>query len=267
MRFKIMTFNIQHGVDYTRRTKFKIDLANMTDEEKEILKKNATRKEDPTLIDLGRVSGEILKEDPILCTLNEVRDESDDPCFSDQAKIIGDGCRMPYHYFAKAIDIGGRGPYGNALVSAYPILEAETILVPDPLVKDEPAYYETRALLKAKVALPSGDVLTVMTVHMGLAKQEARNAVQTVLENTPEEGPVILMGDFNLEPGSEILAPLKEKFFDAGTLLPEGTKTYPSDEPEIKIDYIMTRNVKVLEAQVPADIISDHRPHTAVIEL
>ena len=44
-------------------------------------------------------------------------------------------------------------------------------------------------------------------------------------------------------------------------------KTFPSDKPVEKIDYIfVSRDIKVLSAYVPEIIASDHRPLVAEIE-
>ena len=76
------------------------------------------------------------------------------------------------------------------------------------------------------------------------------------------------MGDFNLTPDSDTIAPLFDHYQDAAALLPEGTNTFPSEEPIKKIDYIMCAGpVKFVAAEVPAVVASDHRPHTAVIEM
>ncbi|MCF0136023.1 MAG: endonuclease/exonuclease/phosphatase family protein [Lachnospiraceae bacterium] len=272
MSYKIMTFNIQHGVDYNKRLAagkaLKFDLAALTPEQMEEFKKQKPHKEDPSFIDLEQVGRTIAQQGPVFCALNEVRNASHDECYTDQARAIAAAAGMPYFYFAEAIYLGGKGPYGNALVSAWPILSAETVKIPDPEVKDEPAYYETRCLLKATLETPEGGKLNVMVTHMGLAKAEARNAVATVLANLDPDIPTILMGDFNLEPDHEILAPIHETFRSVGDLLPAGTKTYPSDAPDIKIDYIFAHgNVRFVSAEVPAVIVSDHLPHTAVIEL
>jgi len=269
MQFKIMTFNIQHGIDHLRRQALpKPDYRLLSENQKRLAAAAYMEEIDRKLIDLSKVAGGIRLADPLFCGLNEVRDTSAHPAYTDQAGTIAAEAGMPYHYFAKAIDLFEQGPYGNALVSSCPILEAKTIGIPDPLVKDEDAYYETRCLLKAVLELPDGRPLTVLVTHIGLAKQEARNAVATILKNTDPAVPTVLMGDFNLEPDSEILAPLKEVYFDTTALLPAGTKTFPSHGPEIKIDYIMvTGGVKALSAEVPEIVISDHRPLTAVIEV
>ena len=52
---------------------------------------------------------------------------------------------------AKAIDFGGKNPYGNAIISRYPIDEVRTVIIPDPEVKGYDGYYETRCVLVAKI--------------------------------------------------------------------------------------------------------------------
>ena len=169
-------------------------------------------------------------------------------------------------YFAPAIWFDETSPYGNAILSRYPLLSAERILIPDPEVKDEDAYYETRCVLRARIAVAGG--ITVLVSHFGLAQSEKRNAVAKVLELLEEEtGPVILMGDFNMEPNDPILAPLLTKMEDAADKISSNSSSFPADNPEIKIDYILTKNAPVLCAEIPAIVASDHRPHTATVEV
>lgn len=61
-----------------------------------------------------------------------------------------------YYYFAEAIRFDGVNPYGNAMISRYPIKSAETILIPDPEYKKYHGYYETRCLLKATIEVGNG---------------------------------------------------------------------------------------------------------------
>ena len=104
--------------------------------------------------------------------------------------------------------------------------------------------------------------------HFGLAKSEQRNAVSTMLDLLAKEtGPAVVMGDFNMEPNDPILAPLLSAMEDAGAQLTHPGLSWPSDKPEMKIDYILTKGAKVLSAGVPAIIATDHRPHIATIEL
>ncbi len=267
MQITVMTFNIQHGLNYLRSKK----------------RSAGTSAEDPSLIDLSLVAETIRSCGADIVALNEVRDVKpglSDPCFMPQVKLVAQKLGYPYFCFGQAIEIPGKGVYGNGLISRYPICEAETVAVPDPPCRDEPVYYESRCVIRAVVDLgdgcgavggPNADEkkLTVLVTHMGLASSEAANAVETVLSLVCPGEATVLMGDFNQTPDSPILKPICEIFADAGDLLATGSDlTFPSDCPECKIDYIMAAGpIRFLRATVPDQIVSDHRPHTAVAEL
>lgn len=195
--------------------------------------------------------------------LNEIRGEGPEEGYDDQTAILSSLTNMPYSCFGEAIKMKGNLPYGNAFISKLPIIKAEVIPVPDPEVKNEGGYYETRCLIKVK--LECG--LTILVIHFGLNPSERRNAVATVLENLEDEK-CILMGDFNSEPDDPIIAPLKEKLFDTSELFDEPKLSFPSDKPRIKIDYIFTtKDLKVNFADIPAIVGADHRPYVAEITL
>ncbi|WP_322183867.1 endonuclease/exonuclease/phosphatase family protein [Neglectibacter caecimuris] len=245
MKLRFMTYNIQHGINYHRQ--------------KELERRGGIWQEP---VDLALMAEEIRRQKADIVGLNEIFGGGPSPEYTGQAEQLAAmlGCHC---YFASALRLGGN-PYGNAILSRFPILEAKTIGIPDPPVRDEDAYYETRCVLRARFA----EGFTVLISHFGLAKAEARNAVETVLSLLREEkGPVVLMGDFNLEPDSPILAPLFEELTDTAALFPCPLKSWPSDEPEQKIDYIFVKNAQALEADIPPVEASDHRPHTALIEL
>lgn len=245
MQYRVMTYNIQHGVDY--------------------LKAKAVQYQQD-LIDLDLMADTIRGFDPDILGLNEIRGRGVHPNYTAQAETLA--AKLGYHaYFAPAITFENGGPYGNAILSKYPIGKAERILIPDPAVKDEDAYYETRCLLKAELDVPGG--LTVFVCHFGLAKAEARNAVQTlVAQLDQQQGPCLFMGDLNLTPDNEILSPIFERLQDTAVRFTQPQLSFPSDLPEIKIDYIFTsRDIEVLEAEIPAVTASDHRPHTALVEI
>lgn len=63
--------------------------------------------------------------------LNEVRGEGPAEGYDAQAEILAEATGYRY-YFAKAIDVGGKNPYGNAILSRLPIRSAKTVLIPDP---------------------------------------------------------------------------------------------------------------------------------------
>ena len=115
---KIMSFNTQHCLNYIER---KIDF--------------------PLMARVIRESG------AEIVGLNEMRGQGDVAEYTDQTGQLANLGDFKYCYFAKAIDVGGKNaPYGNSILSKYEFEDVRTILVPDPEIKAENKYYETRCL-------------------------------------------------------------------------------------------------------------------------
>lgn len=213
-------------------------------------------------IDFNIMAETIKKCGAEIVGLNEIRNKGVYPEFANQTKILSELTGLENHYFAKAIDVDGNNPYGNGFLSKYAITSVETIPIPDPVPDPKKQNYESRCILKAKLE----NSLTVMVVHFGLNEDEQINAVSAVLENAETEK-CVLMGDFNVTPDNEILNPIRKKFKDAADLFKEPLTTFPSDNPDRKIDYIfVTPDIEILRADIPAIVASDHRPHTAEIK-
>ena len=202
----------------------------------------------------------IRRENPEIVGLNEVCGGGAYPNYA-HAEKLSELTGMPYYYFAQAITISGGG-YGNAFLSRIPILETETVMIPNPPVRGYTGYYETRCILKAK--LEGG--ITVLVTHMGLNPDEHESAVKTVLENVTDEK-CILMGDFNMTPENNLLSPIYGQMMDTATKFSGKKLSWPSDNPQRKIDYIfVSKDIHVFSADIPEIIASDHRPHTADID-
>ncbi len=214
-------------------------------------------------IDFEQMAEAIRQVDPDIVGLQEMRGQGADPEFADQVKILSELTGLKHFCFAEAIRIDGVNPYGNGLLSRHPLLHTEIIPIPDPEPRKYDGYYESRCLLKA--VLPGG--ITVLVCHFGLNLDEAENAVATVLTHLAEEK-CIFMGDLNVTPENPVLDPIRAKMKDVSAVFGKPLLSYPSDEPEIKIDYIfVSPDVEVLEAEIPAIVASDHRPHTATVEM
>ena len=229
---KIVSFNTQHCLNYLEKK-----------------------------IDFDAMAKVILDLDADVVGLNEMRGAGVSPEYTAQTEELAARTGM-YYYFAPAIEVKNGGPYGNAILSRIPFLSVERVPIPDPEVRRVEGYYESRVVLKA--VLEGG--ITVLISHFGLQEDEAENAVATVLELVADEK-CVLMGDFNLPPESSLLLPIRAKMQDTADAFAEEKRSWPSDKPEVKIDYIFaSRDARVLSADIPAIVASDHRPHFAEIE-
>ncbi|MBR5059234.1 MAG: endonuclease/exonuclease/phosphatase family protein [Clostridia bacterium] len=239
MNVKIMSFNTQHCLNFVTR---RIDFSLMA---------SVIREQGADIVGLQEIRGKGM----------EVLE------FRPQAKILAE--KLGYHYFfGPAIKFAGVNPYGNALLSRFPIISAKVVRIPDPKKKEcKNSYYETRCIISATVDVEGAGPLNVLVSHFGLNPDEQRNAVRFAVK-TLKDNNCVLMGDFNVVPDDPVLAPIKERMFDTAELFAEPKLSFPSPEPDRKIDYIFaSRDLKVLSADIPAIVASDHRPYVAVIEL
>ncbi len=231
---KIMTFNTQHCKSYLQG---QINIPMMAD---------AIRTCEPDIVGL-----------------NEMYDKGERVEFTAQTAELARLADYPYHFFAKAIDFKGANPYGNGFLSRIPIAHAEVIPIPDPIQRTGARMYETRCLLRAE--LENG--VTVLVTHFGLNPDEQKNAVDTILPHLQAEK-CVLMGDFNVLPEDAVLSPIRARMKDTAEVFTEPRLSFPSDAPVKKIDYIfVSPDTRVIAADIPAIVASDHRPHTAEISL
>lgn len=231
---RVMTFNIQHGLDYQNK-----------------------------IIDLDLFVHSIKKHGADVCGLNEVRGDGPLEGYTDQTNAIGDGLNF-YRYFGEAIKVDGTSPYGNAIVSRYKFKSAETIPVPDPDDKDDESSFETRCVVKT-VADFDGKDICFLVCHMGLVESERKSAVETLCKIIDKvDIPIVVMGDFNSEPHDPVLAPLFDRLKDTDTKASvSNAKTFPSDNPKIKIDYILYKGLMCVGTTTITEVISDHLPIVA----
>ena len=196
-------------------------------------------------------------------TLNEVRSHTSDVPLC-QATELGRLCGY-YPVFGKSLTLSSGG-YGNAFLTRHPLVEWEVVHIPDRK-SDEKVYFEHRSILRALLDV-NGKRVTVLGTHFGLAKVEQESAVETMLSVIAKEtNPVIVMGDLNLTPDNERLAPLFEALHDTA-YRQDAIKTFPSDVPTIKIDYILhTEGLRTLSVYSIDTQCSDHRPLIAELEV
>ncbi len=242
MKFKVMTYNIQHG-------------------------RNHNLKGDN--IDLDLIASTVERYNPNIVGFNEVRkgiDNIQTPNFDNQPKVLGEKLKG-YCYFGKAIEVKKDCEYGNAVFSKKPLESFEVIKIPDPQDKIEGYFYESRCITKSVVCI-GGVPITILTSHFGLAPNEQENAVETLLSIASKiKIPLIFMGDLNMTDDNPLIQKLSECFTDALKSIRQDKPTFPSDSPKIRIDYIFYKDLKLVEAETECVVSSDHYPLTAVFDI
>ena len=221
--------------------------------------------------DLDAIAEVIRRQNPDFVTLNEVdvftnRTGKDVHQACDLAEKLG----MEWH-FSKAIDRDG-GEYGDAVLSKYPILETRSYRL--PCAAEQPG--EDRSLCVIRVQIDGKD-LYVASTHLDHLSGDASRLVQATeirrIRDTELEGDLILCGDLNAIPSSNVIATMTSFLTNTG---PIDQYTFPSDDPSRKIDYIMyapiehfgVQNCQVVsrgDQQVGGVDASDHRPVIADI--
>jgi len=156
-------------------------------------------------------------------------------------------------------------PYGNAILSRYPIAHAQNydLSIPDR---------EPRGCLRADLDLPDGRSLHLFDLHLGLSggerrKQAAMLLSADLLRDTALTAPMVVCGDFNLWspfPGP-ILRLLRTELRDAAVESRARRATWPSLLPWLRLDRAyVDLGVEVLGCGVVNDprtrAASDHLP-------
>lgn len=252
VQMKIMTFNIQHGAIYADPER-KIDLAGAA----ALINKYA-----PDIVSVNEVRG-IRSKLP-----SDLTPEG----YSDQTSTLSSLTGMR-GIFAPAIMTYGRGIYGNAMLSGLDVASSETVSVPS--VPMEMRYYnihryEDRCVLHAVVKPQDKEPLHILICHMGLNPDERALAVGTICRISEKFGNkrTVIMGDFNMTPENELLAPLRDRFIDVSRATGTEKPTFPSDKPIRKIDYIfVSDDIKIISSDVLTESVSDHRAILAEIEV
>ncbi len=214
------------------------------------------------VLDLERIAALIRSLDPHLVALQEVDNRTERTGGINQAAELGRLTGMS-SVFGPFMDYQG-GQYGMALLSAVPYENPTNHLLPEGA--------EPRASLTIRVQLPDGaGELVFAGIHFYRTAEERMAQARRLLDLLEPEGdlPVILAGDFNSLPDSDILELVRQTF-----VVPEKGEdhfTFPSDRPDREIDFIAYRpagRFSVIESRVIDEpVASDHRPLLLVLEV
>ena len=222
------------------------------------------------VLDLARTAAVIRAQRPDLVALQEVgRHWSADSESRDQPAELETLLEMQCVFGANLdrdpLEPGApRRQYGTAILSAWPLLASENILLPRASADNE-----QRGLLVADVDL-EGAPFRLHNTHLGVSADDRRLQVEAILAQTAEAaGPHALLGDLNAPPAARELRPLLERFRDAWSVAGEGDGfTFAASAPSARIDYVLVSpQLRVSAARVPALQGSDHLPLVAELVL
>lgn len=168
--------------------------------------------------------------------------------------------------FGKAMDYDD-GEYGEGVLSKYTFFKTRNVALPY-----SPGN-EPRAALEVNTIVDNKDTIAFIATHLDHLDKETDRVKQALKINQVFQNlkyPSILAGDLNATPDSETINILEEMWtpsYKKDKLL----YTYPSDDPKLKIDYIMfypKERWKVINTTVIADTIaSDHCAYLVTLEL
>lgn len=243
---KIATYNISHCQDYSE---------NHNEAPVNILK-----------------TAEFIKSlEADIVALNEVFISSTNNDYNMQAEKIAQITGHPYFVQTQGKTFSWAS-IGNAVISKFPISEFEAIPVLAPTEEEkrpnENDWYEDRVVLSSKVKAEEKELL-VLATHFGLNGLEQERMVNTLCEIIDKAKlPIILMGDFNALPHSNVLMPIYERLISCADVVNNKEYTFASFEPDRTLDYIfVSKEFKVEGFEVGKEIISDHLPCIAVLEI
>jgi len=128
---------------------------------------------------------------------------------------------------------------------------------------------DPKQLSYIRVPVP-GDTIHVFGTRLGLSLEVQSAQTSAILSAISNASPAVLLGDLNATEDSHVLAQLTtgtgfSDAFELAGMTPN--PTMPSLQPLRRIDWILTRNLTVLKAEVAPHGGSDHRMVTATVRI
>lgn len=203
------------------------------------------------VVDYDRTANVIVQQQPDVVALQELDSMTGRSGHHDQLDELAS--RTGYHpIYGAAIDFDG-GRYGVGILSHETPVSTKRI----PLPGEEP-----RVLLVVEL-----EDYVIACTHLDLEEAQRMASVPLIVEEAQRwQKPFLLAGDWNDEPGSELLELMTQYF----TVLSSDEATYPADNPTECIDYVAVFNgrAEALETHVIDEPeASDHRPLVVWIRL
>lgn len=215
--------------------------------------------------------------------INQLKTIAEKAVYPNAAKAINwDKRYIPFPYWPPSLHYG-RILSGQAVLSRWPILSTERIVLPKP--KSTPffynAFYLDRLIQGIKIKIGGRDLI-ILNVHLDAIERETREnqakRLLNIYHSYKDDYPVLLMGDFNSippdapqkkdfpdEPVTDFTNDRTIQFFleDPGLKAADiNTFTFPTDSPTRQLDYIFYTHDKIqlIRVSVPNIDSADHLP-------
>jgi endonuclease/exonuclease/phosphatase family metal-dependent hydrolase len=218
--------------------------------------------------DINRLAGVIRDAKPDLVGLQEVDVGVRRSGQVHQLRRLGEQTGLAARYGPTQHYEGGL--FGNAVLTRLPILDVVIHPLPYTEATPERTTYP-RGAIAVTVTAPDNQPLRFVSTHFQHNVPEDRvaeaKAINKLFAN--DNLRTVLAGDLNAKPDEEPIQVLSEHWTHA--LDPEAAPTVPSQNPKVRIDYILSRpapSFRLVSSEViPEAMASDHRPVLAVFEL
>jgi len=205
--------------------------------------------------------------DPDIIAVQEVDSHRMRSGGQDQSQVIADHLRMEHVFHAMFEEESER--YGIAIFSKYPFT---TVKACHLTTADRRLFREARGAIWVKLEFEGRRPFHFINTHFGLRRNERQAQAEELLGSgwlgkIPENEPVILCGDFNAGPKSEVVRKLQERFRDVQLAMPghRPRATFLSVRPLFRIDHVfVSKHFEVNQVALPdtptAVMASDHLP-------
>ena len=245
MYVKVMSYNIQHGIDHKKSKEQKI-----------------------TEVNLNGIVNIVEKYNPDILNVNEIYNTCSKFDIPEQVKYIAEQSGYNYYYFVHGDTIKwmDNGDYGGAIFSKFPIVGQSTHAIPNP---ESAPDLERRAIGKVAIKLPNGHTLNVLQSHFGgisddasIRAKERENTINTLTPLVKDKASTVFMGDLNLvagkDPDMTYVNKIKEMMNET---IDESLPTFDSLNPTEHIDYMFcSHDLEFKDGKVLSDVFSDHLP-------
>ena len=220
-----------------------------------------------------RIARIIKRQNPDLIGLQEVDRGKQRSKNIDQTQVLAKSLGMSEVFFPLVHSDGG--DYGLAVMSRYPIIHADCILLPRLSSRTT---VEKRGIMHIICETAQGK-LHFLNTHLSLTRREriaqmAHVVGAGLLSKIPSRESIIFCGDLNGGVNSAVYKLLSSKLTDAQNIYPEvqPAPSFMSTWPLLRLDHIFHSNHLVpLSIKVPTDwecrLASDHFPVLAEFQL